>query len=257
MAVVAYCSDENVAITATSDYALIVRGAKRRAYGIDGVTTADPWVLSSASNDFVTQGLAAGDVIQLPERGKTKVGGSSGGLFAVAEVLTATTIRLRTLGGTAGEDFPPHPANTSGLEFLVESAYAQIIEAARTIAMWLRTDPAAPETYPADVVTADDYRQLSIWLALASLYRGDWREADPNRDTWFKKSEKYQALAEGYFAALMRKIDATFGPSGGTPVVGQMTADIGEAFDIRGSQPYVRNKDGTLSYPRPWYGRPC
>jgi hypothetical protein len=256
LAIIPLCSDEDIASTATSDYALIVRGAKRRAWGLDGIITADPWVLSAGSNDFTTQGLAPGDVLQLPDRGRPKLGGAPVGLFAVDAVLTPTTLRFRTLGGTAGEDFPPHPANTTGLEFQVESAYAQIVEAARTIAMWLRTDPAAPDSYPADLIAADDYRQLSIWLALASLYRGDWRNPAENQDTWLKKSREYQGLAEGYFSALMKRVAAVFGAAGGTPVVGQLTADIGEAFDVRGSQPAVLGKDGTIRRPQPYYGWP-
>jgi hypothetical protein len=250
-----YATDENLAVAARSDWTLLSEPLQRLAAGLDGaIGSPDAWVFSSASQDFVAQGFAPGHVIRLPERGKFKLGGSARGLFAVDLVIDATTLRLRPLGGAPGSGWPPQSAGTSGLEFAIESADAQIAQASEEVDLWLRMDPAAPEVYPPDVISIADYRRLTTWLGLSDIYLGAAREGDPNRDTFLRKAGEYRKFATDYFARIMAKVAAVFGSAGGTPVVGQMTADIGEAFDVRGSQPAVLGKDGTIRRPQPYYG---
>jgi hypothetical protein len=255
VAISPYARDEDLVIAAKSDWTLLSEPLQRLAAGLDGaIGSPDAWLFTSNSGDFAAQGIAPGHVIRLPERGKFKLGGSARGLFAVDDIIDATTLRLRPLGGSPGSGWSPQPAGTAGLEFVVDSANAQIAQASEEVDLWLRTDPAAPEVYPPDVVSVADYRRLATWLGLSDIYLGAAREGDPNRDTFLRKAGEYRKFATDYFARIMAKVAAVFGASGGLPVVGQLTADIGEAFDVRGSQPAVLGKDGTIRRPQPYYG---
>src|SRR2546425_318986 len=112
-----YCLDEHLGITAKSDFSLLYDPLERLAGGLDGSTGTDAWLFSSPSNAFGVQGIAPGHVIRLTERGKTKLGGSARGLYAVETVVNPTTLRLRPLGKLSGTGWPPQPPNTGGLEF--------------------------------------------------------------------------------------------------------------------------------------------
>ena len=64
--VVSYCSDEDVACRCPGDFMILCPEWQTVAAGADGVFAAnDPWVLQSASVDFLGVGLASGHVVAL------------------------------------------------------------------------------------------------------------------------------------------------------------------------------------------------
>lgn len=205
MAVIDVIHDEDLARRIRPDFALIAQEIQRLAAGTDAAfdVPGEPWVMSSASSDFVTQGLAPSHVIRIPKRGKVKVGESEGVLYAVDAVVSPATLRLRPLGGAAGTGYPPHPAGTTGLEFVVDSLAPLVEQAAEAIAFRVRTTGRDPAAFT-DAQLAVPTRSRTLRMA----YFASWRQADPNYDTWQAKMKSLDAEEDEFFGA-------TSGTSGG------------------------------------------
>ena len=63
---IVYAVDEDLFVVGGADWATIVPRSNRMAAGVDGVFAANqPWTLSSASNNFASQGVTAGMVVEL------------------------------------------------------------------------------------------------------------------------------------------------------------------------------------------------
>ncbi|MGZ6045669.1 MAG: hypothetical protein ACXWNW_14165, partial [Isosphaeraceae bacterium] len=61
---VLYATDEAIKVRCSGDYDMLVPGDQVIASGSDGaILAASPWVLTSASVNFATAGLVAGNVI--------------------------------------------------------------------------------------------------------------------------------------------------------------------------------------------------
>jgi hypothetical protein len=120
-----FCSDEDVALRAGTDYPILVPPWQLMAQGTDGVFGANfPWILSSASVNFAAQGVHARQVVHLTGASF----GSQGQLLAVDGVSTdGTALNLRRLGRAPGQGQPPVPvAGLSSVAFKVVTFDPQI-----------------------------------------------------------------------------------------------------------------------------------
>jgi hypothetical protein len=125
---VLYATDEDIAIRAPSDFALLCPREQVLAAGNDGAFGAtDRWLLRSNAVSFPALGLAPGQVVQLT--------GPAAGLLPATDLLVVDQVlpeglRLRRKGEAAGVGMPPGPAaGSTGVAFLV-TTFAPQIEAA-------------------------------------------------------------------------------------------------------------------------------
>src|SRR5689334_649872 len=100
-----YATDEDVALAAAADFAILCPKDQRLAAGSDGYfNPADRWTLRSTAVDFAAQGLAAGQIVQLIP--------PSASLRQSAEMLVVSSVApyavtLRRKGQPLGVGQPP------------------------------------------------------------------------------------------------------------------------------------------------------
>src|SRR5215831_10771516 len=64
---VVYAADEDLALRASADFAILCPKDQCLAYGTDGSFGSDRWSLQSSSVDFSANGVASGQVVRLTQ----------------------------------------------------------------------------------------------------------------------------------------------------------------------------------------------
>ncbi|MBU6430278.1 MAG: hypothetical protein KGR26_14785 [Cyanobacteria bacterium REEB65] len=165
-----YAKDEDIAVACGPDFATLVPHDQLLASGTDGVFgNANQWQLTSASNDFATQGVAVGNVIRItgPSSANSAWKGN-GSKYAVSAVST-NTLTLRNLGQPDNVGLPPGPsAGATGVKFVIATFGPQIED----VSYWLNSrwgiDPAFQQISPDQVY---DLRQLNRACVLDVVVR--------------------------------------------------------------------------------------
>lgn len=186
-----YATDEDVASIAGGDFAAIVPRDVVAAYGTDGViTSGSPWVLTSVSNNFETQGVKSNMVIQLLEASSGITG--SGFLLAVDSV-SGGTLTMRRLGQDAGWGFPPLPAGATAIEFMVATLANQLEDVAFKLHEKYGMDPAIVNRRPSDVYDLRVFRRLTVYdvvrrqyISLNRTKAGDFKDKIDHYTTEFQ-----------------------------------------------------------------------
>ncbi len=192
-------TDEDLALRAPADFALLVPAAQRLAVGTDGtLAAADRWMLASATVDFAAQGVGPGHVLLCPT-------GADGPmtLFVVAETVGAA-VRLRRLGHGPGVGQPPAPAGgRTGVEFLVGTLAPQIAIAGRELDRLLGGPGVAADS---------GRRELVVVTVLARQYRAlSHATADPG-DPFAARAREFQAERDARLGRLLTHPDASGRP---------------------------------------------
>ncbi len=169
-----YASDEDVAVRATGDFAVLAPAWQKAAQGADGAfAPGSPWTLVSESVDFATAGVRAGHVVQL--RKPASVFKGAGELFAVARAQGRSLV-LRRIGAGEGLGAPPAPASgLVGVEFLIATLDPQIDEASFDLNRRFNIDPALPGRTPSDLRDVRELRQACVLGVLAQRYAAETR----------------------------------------------------------------------------------
>lgn len=164
-----YCSDEDIALRAMGDYTMICPQSQVLAHPTDGVfAPGSPWMLSSASSDFVAQGVHAANVILLSQ--PRSVFKNSGDLLAIDSVSTSS-LTLRRLGAPSGRG--QHPAPAAGLtavEGTVLTFDPQIDTASFDLNRTFGIDPNVVRKTPSDLYEPRDLQQYATLLVLGRAY---------------------------------------------------------------------------------------
>jgi hypothetical protein len=201
-----YATDENIAIRASGDFAVLCPDWQKLAYGADGAFVAGaPWVLTSASVDFAAAGVTAQHVV-LFRKPSTSFKGS-GELLAV-DSATASAVVLRRLGSALNVGQPPAPAGgLAGVEFLIATLDPQIEEASFDLNRKLMIDPNVAGRTPADVYDLRDLRQACVLTVLAQRYAAEVRGSEG--DFALKLAQVRQELTE-----VLARLQLRWGPTG-------------------------------------------
>lgn len=164
---VVYCNDEELFVIGGADWATVVPGSNRMAAGVDGVFAAgSPWVLTSASNDFVGQKVTAGMVVEL--RG-AKV--AQAPQYLAVETVATNALTLRRPGAALGEGLGPGTAaGLTGVEFLIKTLKPQIETAAFHLNERFSVDPRLPRRTPGDIYDQRIFRRLTALFVLYNQY---------------------------------------------------------------------------------------
>lgn len=159
-----FATDEDIALRASADFAMICPRDQKLASGTDGVFfPGDRWTLISQSADFQAQGVAPGQVVQLV--GPVSAFHPPGEALVVASV-SGHSVTLRRKGQPAGTGHPPAPAGgLVGVEFLASTLEPQIASAGAEVALRLGLSATAPLAAPFD------RRQLCEVAVLMVLHR--------------------------------------------------------------------------------------
>lgn len=171
---IVYASDEDVAVRATGDFAVLAPDWQKAAFGIDGVfAPGAPWTLSSATVDFEAAGVRSGHVVCL--RKPTSSFKGSGELLAVASA-AGTSLTLRRIGAGLGEGAPPAPwAGISGVEYRIATLAPQIEEASFDLNRRFGIDPLVSSRSPAALFDRRELRAACVLTVLAQRYSAETR----------------------------------------------------------------------------------
>lgn len=174
---VVYANDEDVAIRATGDFAVLIPAWQKVAFGTDGAfASGEPWALTSASLDFEAAGVKSGHVISL--RKPSSLFKGTGELLAVASAV-GNRLVLRRIGARAGEGAPPAPAaGVSGVEFQIATLFPQIEEASFDLNRRFNIDPRVPGRSPDALHDRRDLRAACVLAVLAQRYAAETRGAE-------------------------------------------------------------------------------
>lgn len=192
---VVYATDEDVVALAGADFQVLADRWHKFASGADGVFVAgDPWTLTSASNDFVAQGLLANMVVQLLKPAANFPG--SGDLLAI-EAVSARSLGLRRVGEAAGVGQAPAPAaGLAGVVFLVTSLRRQIEDTSYLLNEQFTIDPNLPLRSPGDIYDLRVMRRLTVYQVVLRQY------ASQNRSAKGDFADKVAYYQEAYQAEL-------------------------------------------------------
>jgi hypothetical protein len=177
-----YATDEDLALAASADFALLCPRDQVLAVGADGAFAAvDRWTLTSATADFAAQGVGPGHVVQL--LGPSPRFRAPGEALAV-EATGPGWVRLRRKGQAPGAGQPPGPAGgLTGVEFLVTSLAPQIERASFDLNRRYGIDDLTAGRRAADLYDPREVRDAVVLAVLhgqyAAMARGTSGAPDP------------------------------------------------------------------------------
>jgi hypothetical protein len=162
-----YCTDEDVAVRACGDFAVLCPAWQVLACGPDGAfAPGDPWTLRCARLHVPTIGLQRGHVVHLS--GPHPAFKGDGELLAV-EGASEAGVLLRRIGLPTGVGAAPAPAaGLAGVSFRVLTLAPQIESASYDANHLFGIDPLLPVRAPARLY---DPRELRQWTVLTVLQR--------------------------------------------------------------------------------------
>jgi hypothetical protein len=172
---VVYATDEDVYVEGGADFKVLMPDSNLIASGTDGVfSSGDPWTLTSASNDFAAQGMAAGMVVQLtgpPTSFKLPQ-------YLAAEAVSGGSVTLRRCGMPTGMGMAPSPAGgLSGVTFACLTFKPQIENTAFKLNEQYSVDPNVPFRTPGDIYEKRVFRRLTALRVLYLQYQNKTRTA--------------------------------------------------------------------------------
>lgn len=173
---IVYATDENLAVRATGDFAVLCPDWQKQAYGADGVFSSGiPWVLTSATVDFQASGVAPGMIARLTGP-RTSFPGS-GDMLAVDSV-AGSNLTLRRIGQAPGVGAAPGAAGVTGVTFAVLTMGPQIEEASYSLNRQWNIDAGLPGRTPSDLYDLRDLRQATVLTVLLRRYVAETRSKD-------------------------------------------------------------------------------
>ncbi len=172
-----YATDEDLALRASADFAILCPRDQTLAAGLDGFfDPSDRWSLRSGSVDFTSQGVLPGQVVQLL--------GPASAFRAPGEALVVVAangpvVTLRRKGQPAGSGQPPSPASgLVGVEFLIGTLAPQIQGASIEVNARVGVSALIPGRTAADLFNPIELRDAVILTTLYRQYRDMSREAN-------------------------------------------------------------------------------
>lgn len=173
-----YCSDEDIIAVAGGDWSILIPQWQQMAYGTDGVFAANaPWVLTSATIDFQSNGVVPNQVIQLTTP-KNLFPGSAGHFFAIDSV-TGNSVTLRRVYRDLNVGQPPAPATgLSGVTFTINTLLPQIDNATFDLKRRFAIDDTIGVDFyrsSAWVYDLRDFRMATVYTVLLERYMQETR----------------------------------------------------------------------------------
>ena len=201
-----YCTDEDIAVRAGGDFITLATAWQQMAAGVDGVfAPSAPWVLTSTTTNFATNGVQPNHVVWLSAP-KTQYPGA-GVLLAIDSVAT-TSITLRRLHKDLYVGNPPAPiAGLSGVAFTINTLDPQTEEASFDIKRRFGIDETIVSRGSNWVFDLRDLRMATVLSVLLARYT---QEARGDRGDFPRKIDQLKAE----LAQVLDRVQVRWGPFG-------------------------------------------
>jgi hypothetical protein len=204
-----YATDEDIAVRAGGDFAILCPPWQQMAAGTDGVfAPGAPWVLTSASVDFQANGVAPNQVVWLTAPKSQYPGG--GQLLAIDSV-AGPAIVLRRLHQDLSVGQPPAPtAGLSGVAFAINTLGPQIEEASYDLKRRFAIDDTTGGDQNRSSAWMYDLRELRLATVLTVLLDRYTQEARTDRGDFDRKAQRIrQQLSD-----VLDRVQVRWGPFG-------------------------------------------
>jgi len=184
-----WCTDEDLALRAAGDFAILCPKDQALARGADGAfSAADLWTLSSPSNNFLAQGIAPGNVVQLSKQGVFL--GTE--LFGVAAVGVAG-ITLKRKGLPQNVGLPPAPGGgIAAVSFAVLTLQPQILRATFDLNQRYGIDDLIGGRRSSDLYDPQEVLDATVLLVLWRTYEEMARNAGERTDHFAAQAKHYR-----------------------------------------------------------------
>ena len=167
---IAYATDEDLAIRAPADFLALCPKDQVVAAGSDGLFLPDdPWTLRSPSVNFAVVGASPGQVVRLTGQAF----GTQGELYAV-DLVGPGGLTLRQKGQEPGVGRPPSLG--SGIEFVIRTLVPQIRRAVEDLHLRFGIDEAVPGRRSVDLRDCRVLRDATVLTVLARRYLDQTRQ---------------------------------------------------------------------------------
>ncbi len=169
MAKILYATDEDIALRASADFAILCPRDQKLASGVDGLfDSSDRWTLRSPSVDFASQGLMPGHVVQL--LGPSAIFRPPGESLIVVHC-DGFGVTLRRRGQSVGSGQPPAPVGGFlGVEFAITTLAPQIEQASFEIDRRLGISDFHAGRQASDLMDPRELRELVVLTVLHRQY---------------------------------------------------------------------------------------
>jgi hypothetical protein len=190
----AFCTDEDLATAAPTDFPILTPYDQAIARGKDGaIDPASPWTMSSSGTDFTLAGVAPGHVVQItgPRPPFHPPVETFGVTLSVGGSLT-----LKRRGQAAGSGLPPVLAvGVSGVCFSVLTLGPQIARASEDLERRFGVSDFITGRRVSDMWNPSELRDATVYSVLTLLYLDASRGSSDQRvgtpDVWGTKSRRY------------------------------------------------------------------
>lgn len=194
-------TDEDLYLLIGADYAQVTDRATLMGFGSDGqLNVLTPWVLGSASANFVAQGVQVGNVVvvEFPKATGRGIEPAATLAYAVAlpDPLQPQSITLRHPGLPAGAGNPPGLTGYAGLRYRVPTSLGLLAECTRRARERLRIPALAP------LNQVGELRRVVALTAAEALYRAAYRVGEKGPDSFESKARHYGAESEREYGRL-------------------------------------------------------
>ncbi len=201
-----YATDEDIAVRAGGDFVMLCPLWQQMGSGVDGVFAANaPWVLSSASVDFQSNGVMPHQVVQLTTP-KSQYPGS-GQLLAIDSV-SGLSLTLRRLHKDLNVGQPPAPASgLTGVTFTINTLDPQTEEASFDIKRRFGIDELIVDRTSSWVYDLRDLRMATVLTVLHDRYTV---EARSDGGDFARKID----LIKSQLSEVLDRVQVRWGPFG-------------------------------------------
>jgi hypothetical protein len=201
-----YCSDEDIAVRASGDFITLCPSWQQMAYGADGAfAPSAPWVLTSSSVNFGTNGVAPNQVVWLSAP-KTQYPG--GGQLLAIDSVSGSSITLRRLHKDLNVGQPPAPAaGLTSVTFTINTLDPQTEEASFDLKRRFGIDENITFRYSSWIYDLRDLRMATVLQVLKDRYRSETRVE--RGDFALKANSISRALDE-----VLDRVQVRWGPYG-------------------------------------------
>lgn len=168
-----YATDEQIRIRCAGDFDELVPSDQIIALGFDGVLLASsPWLLTSASVNFMAVGVEPGNVVVLTFD-------TGNGVHFGVDSVSSSGIILKRIGQPAtGLGMPPVTATATGIQFSVPTFGPQIEDATYELNLRYRVDDNFPDRQANYLYDARELRQACVLTVLIRQYTTENRAKD-------------------------------------------------------------------------------
>lgn len=204
-----YCTDEDLLVYSTGDFGILCPPWQQMAYGTDGVFAVNaPWVLTSASVNFGSNGVTPNQVVWLTTPKQNFPGG---GHFLAIDSVSGNSITIRRPHKDLFVGQPPAPiAGLAAVTFTISTLDPQIEEVSFDLKRRFMIDDTIGGSFYRSSTWVYDLRDLRVATILSVLYSRYTQETRTDRGDFAIKFKRIRQELDDVLA----RAQVRWGPFG-------------------------------------------